>query len=94
MKIPHMGWNQIKIKKDTPLLSEIPDLSFVYFAHSYYAVPEDKEIITTKTNYGIDFVTSVQKDNIFAIQFHPEKSGEIGLKILKNFYQLVSKRKC
>ncbi|OGW57055.1 MAG: imidazole glycerol phosphate synthase, glutamine amidotransferase subunit [Nitrospirae bacterium RIFCSPHIGHO2_02_FULL_42_12] len=84
-KVPHMGWNQIMIKREVPLLKGIPDNSFVYFVHSYYVVPSDKEIISTQSDYGGEFVSSVWKDNIFACQFHPEKSQEIGLRILKNF---------
>lgn len=84
-KVPHMGWNQIMIKKEISLLKGIPDNSFVYFVHSYYVVPSDKEIISTQSDYGGEFVSSVWKDNIFACQFHPEKSQEIGLRILKNF---------
>lgn len=91
MKVPHMGWNRIKIKKETPLLSTISDSSFMYFAHSYYVDPENKDIIITTTDYGIEFVTMIQKENIFAMQFHPEKSGESGLKILKNFCRVTSK---
>ena len=85
LKIPHMGWNDIKIERRPPALSDIQDGSYVYFVHSYYVVPEDKAVAATKTNYGIDFVSSIWKDNIFACQFHPEKSQKIGLKILKNF---------
>ena len=80
-----MGWNDIKIERRPPALSDIQDGSYVYFVHSYYVVPEDKAVAATKTNYGIDFVSSIWKDNIFACQFHPEKSQKIGLKILKNF---------
>lgn len=84
-KIPHMGWNQIRIERDAPLLKDIPDNSFVYFVHSFHVVPADKEIISTVTDYGGYFVSSVWRENIFASQFHPEKSQEIGLRILKNF---------
>jgi len=84
-KVPHMGWNQINIKKDIPLLKGIPDNSFVYFVHSYYAAPSDSSIISSLSDYGGEFTSSVYKDNIFACQFHPEKSQDIGLRILKNF---------
>lgn len=84
-KVPHMGWNQINIKKDMPLLKGIPDNSFVYFVHSYYVAPSDSSIISTLSDYGGEFTSSVYKDNIFACQFHPEKSQDIGLRILKNF---------
>jgi glutamine amidotransferase len=85
LKIPHMGWNDIRIKKRTPLLDGIEDGSFFYFVHSYYVVPEDNGVIATNTDYGIEFTSSVWKDNIFACQFHPEKSQKVGLEILRNF---------
>lgn len=84
-KVPHMGWNQIRIKKDAALLRGIADNSFVYFVHSYHVVPSDKGIISTFSDYGGEFVSSVWRGNIFACQFHPEKSQETGLRILKNF---------
>lgn len=84
-KIPHMGWNRLRKKKRIPLLSEIEDNTYFYFVHSYHAVPKDSQIIVTTTDYGKDFVSSVAKDNIFACQFHPEKSQAMGLKILKAF---------
>jgi len=85
IKIPHMGWNTIRIGRDVPHLRGIADESFVYFVHSYYVVPEDRSIVATVTEHGIEFVSSIYKDNIFACQFHPEKSQDIGLHILKNF---------
>ncbi|MBI5326850.1 MAG: imidazole glycerol phosphate synthase subunit HisH [Deltaproteobacteria bacterium] len=85
LKIPHMGWNDIKIKNRPPVLKDIPDGSYLYFVHSYYVVPKDDSVIATTTSYGIDFASSICKDNIFACQFHPEKSQKIGLQILKNF---------
>lgn len=88
LKIPHMGWNEIRMKKKTPILDGIPDGSYLYFVHSYYVVPEDKETIATTTDYGVEFVSSIWKDNIFACQFHPEKSQQAGLKILVNFGDL------
>ncbi|MEK6576235.1 MAG: imidazole glycerol phosphate synthase subunit HisH, partial [Nitrospirota bacterium] len=72
-------------KKKTPVLDGIPEGSYLYFVHSYYVVPEDKEITATTTDYGVEFVSSIWKDNIFACQFHPEKSQQAGLKILENF---------
>jgi len=87
-KVPHMGWNQIRIRKEAPLLQGIEDDSFLYFVHSYHVIPSDGEIISTLTDYGGEFVSSVWKDNIFACQFHPEKSQETGLRILKNFGDL------
>lgn len=85
LKIPHMGWNDIKIERRPPALTDIADGSYFYFVHSYYVVPKDDGVIATKTNYGVEFVSSIWKDNIFACQFHPEKSQKVGLKILKNF---------
>jgi glutamine amidotransferase len=89
-KIPHMGWNQLHIKRRAPHLDGIPDGAAVYFVHSYYPVPDDPEIITTTTDYGTEFVSSICWRNIFATQFHPEKSQAIGLRILANFGKLVA----
>jgi glutamine amidotransferase len=92
LKVPHMGWNSIKIQKpDNPLLKDVPDGSYVYFVHSYYVSPEDQSIVATTTDYGIEFTSMVWKDNLFATQFHPEKSQNLGLQILKNFGDFVSK---
>lgn len=91
LKVPHMGWNEIKIQKDNPLFRGIPDKSYFYFVHSFYVVPEDKAIIAATTDYGIEFTSSVLKDNIFAVQFHPEKSQTVGLQVLKNFGEIVRK---
>jgi len=85
LKVPHMGWNTINIKRRPPALEGIEDDSYFYFVHSYYVVPEDEGVVATVTNYGVDFVSSIWKENIFASQFHPEKSQEKGLRILKNF---------
>ncbi len=85
LKVPHMGWNAISIKRNLPLFSGIEDGSFFYFVHSYYVVPDDKDIVATTTSYGIEFVSCIQKENIFACQFHPEKSQQVGLQLLKNF---------
>ncbi len=85
LKIPHMGWNNIGIKRRHPVFENIQDNSYFYFVHSYYVVPEDDNIVASKTDYGINFVSSISKDNIFACQFHPEKSQEMGLRLLKNF---------
>ncbi len=85
LSVPHMGWNRLLIKHRSPLLDDILDGSMVYFAHSYYPVPKDGFIVSTETDYSILFASSVSKNNIFGVQFHPEKSGEVGLKILSNF---------
>ncbi|MFH1360140.1 MAG: imidazole glycerol phosphate synthase subunit HisH [Candidatus Omnitrophota bacterium] len=89
LKVPHMGWNQIHIAKPPcKIYQDITDGSYVYFCHSYFVNPKDKNIITTKTDYGLDFTSSVNKENIFGVQFHPEKSQTVGLKIISNFAQL------
>lgn len=88
LKIPHMGWNQIEIQKDDPILKNIPEGSAFYFVHSYYVEPSDPGDSTTLTEYGIRFTSIASKDNIFGIQFHPEKSSAMGLRILKNFGEL------
>lgn len=85
LKVPHMGWNTISIRRRPQALEGIEDGSYFYFVHSYYVVPEDEGVVATTTRYGKEFVSSIWKDNIFASQFHPEKSQESGLKILKNF---------
>ncbi len=91
MKVPHMGWNEVKFKIQNPkskIFEGIPDGEYFYFVHSYFVQPEDKGVITSFTEYGGEFVSSVQEDNIYALQFHPEKSGTLGLKVLKNFVSL------
>lgn len=89
LKIPHMGWNTVKVIKRPPSFEGIPDESFFYFVHSYYVVPENKEEIAGITNYGIEFTSMVWKDNILATQFHPEKSQTLGLKVLEGFGNFV-----
>jgi len=89
LKVPHIGWNQLKIKNNhCPLLKGIPDNSYVYFCHSYYPLPQDPKVVSATTDYGIEFASFLWKDNIFAVQFHPEKSQHTGLKILKNFLEI------
>ncbi|MDD5258670.1 MAG: imidazole glycerol phosphate synthase subunit HisH [bacterium] len=109
LKIPHMGWNQIKIKmadggpatkasagrqrtavKNKGILAGLKDDSYVYFVHSYYVKPKDKNIIATTTNYGFEFCSSIAEGNLFACQFHPEKSQKVGLKILQNFVNMCN----
>lgn len=85
LKIPHIGWNSLSIKQNDTIFKGIPENSYVYFVHSYYLHAEDEKDVATVTNYGINFHSAVGKDNIFATQFHPEKSGDVGLQILKNF---------
>ncbi|MBN2881016.1 imidazole glycerol phosphate synthase subunit HisH [Candidatus Woesearchaeota archaeon] len=89
LKIPHMGWNYIKIEKDTKLFSDALENSRFYFVHSYHVVCNDKNDILTTTEYGINFVSAVNRENIYATQFHPEKSHKFGMKIMKNFIELI-----
>lgn len=89
IKVPHMGWNSIEIVKETPILKGIASGEHFYFVHSYYCLPEE-DVTATKTSYGGDFASSVLKDNIFACQFHPEKSQRIGQVLLKNFISLYA----
>lgn len=91
LKVPHMGWNNVKIVRRPPIFKGIDDESYFYFVHSYYVVPDNTDIAAGTTEYGIPFTSMVWKDNIFATQFHPEKSQENGLKILKNFGDYVRK---
>lgn len=87
-KIPHIGWNSLKYPNLGRLYKDIPEESYVYFVHSYYLKAEDESIVKATTDYVVDVHASVEKDNVFACQFHPEKSGEVGLQILKNFANL------
>jgi len=88
LKVPHMGWNRIGMRNPSPLFTGIDDGSFVYFVHSYYVVPDDPAVIATETDYGINFCSSIRRDNVMATQFHPEKSQAIGLRMLENFGKL------
>ena len=90
LKVPHMGWNEIKprARKNIKILKGVLSGSYMYFVHSYYVKPKDKSVTLTTTDYGIDFVSGISKDNIYAFQFHPEKSQALGLKILNNFVRL------
>lgn len=90
LKVPQMGWNQLCIKRRPPAFAGIADGSNVYFVHSYYVQPDNEDVIATTTDYGIEFCSSVWKDNIVATQFHPEKSQDVGLRILKNFAETKS----
>ena len=90
VKIPQIGWNQLEIvRPDCPLYRGIPSGSYVYFVHSYYPQPADETLVATRTTYGEPFASSVWRDNVFATQFHPEKSQQIGLRLLKNFVELA-----
>ena len=88
LKIPHMGWNSLHLQNDGRLFKGIPEETYVYFVHSYYLQAEEPEIVKATTQYGVTIHASVEKDNIFACQFHPEKSSRYGLKILENFAKL------
>ena len=90
LKIPQIGWNQLRLAKpDCPLYRGIADGSYVYFVHSFFPKPANESIIATRTEYGDDFASSVWKDNVFATQFHPEKSQKVGLRLLRNFVELA-----
>ena len=87
-KLPHIGWNQINILKNSKILKGVEKNSHMYFVHSYEFIPEDKDVISSTTNYSSNIVCSVEKENIFGTQFHPEKSDKLGLKIINNFISL------
>ena len=86
--VPHMGWNQLSIPRRPPILEGIKEGTYFYFVHSYYVAPKDPEVIATETDYGGNFCSMIWRDNMFATQFHPEKSQSDGLRILKNFAEL------
>jgi glutamine amidotransferase len=87
-KLPHIGWNEINIVKDSKIFKDIKNKSHMYFVHSYELIPDDKNVITATTDYSSNIICSVEKENIFGTQFHPEKSDKIGLKIINNFINL------
>ena len=89
LKIPHMGWNQVKQKTSHPIFEDIPDEANFYFVHSYYAEPDDSSLVAGETDYGIPFCSIVARGNLVATQFHPEKSGEFGLKMYDNFIKFA-----
>ena len=88
LKVPHMGWNQLDVKRPSPLFKDLPAGAGVYFVHGYHVVPDDASVVATTTDYGRPFVSSVWRDNVMATQFHPEKSQRVGLQILSNFAAL------
>ncbi|MDO5589663.1 MAG: imidazole glycerol phosphate synthase subunit HisH [Lachnospiraceae bacterium] len=88
LKIPHMSWNSLELTNNGRLFKNLPKEPYVYFVHSYYLKAADEKIVTATTEYGTHIHASVEKDNVFACQFHPEKSSDVGLKILKNFVEL------
>lgn len=87
LKVPHMGWNQLNVRKASPLLAGANN-KYVYFTHSYCCLPQNKEIISSVSSYGIDIVASIEQGNAFGVQYHPEKSGTVGLDILRKFIEL------
>jgi imidazole glycerol-phosphate synthase subunit HisH len=88
LKVPHMGWNQLMVRNPSPLLRDLPGGCSVYFVHGYHVVPTDPKVIAAETDYGGPFVSSIRRENVFATQFHPEKSQKVGLRILANFAAL------
>jgi glutamine amidotransferase len=88
LKVPHMGWNQLSFRSRPQVFAGIEEGTNVYFVHSYYVVPDDPTVVATTTSYGIEFCSSIRKENVVATQFHPEKSQEMGLRILKNFGEM------
>jgi glutamine amidotransferase len=91
VKVPHMGWNTLRIAKQSELFEGVSDESYVYFVHSLYPVPSSKQIVAAETEYGVPFTSAVASSNICGTQFHPEKSGEVGLKILGNFAKMLKR---
>ena len=87
-KLPHIGWNELNIVKDSRIFKDIKDKSHMYFVHSYEFIPKDKDVISSTTNYSSNIVCSIEKENIFGTQFHPEKSDKLGLKMIENFLNL------
>ncbi len=91
VKIPHMGWNNLQIKAESKLLKGVKDQSWVYFVHSYKTVPKDRGLIMATSNYGVSIPAMIEKDNLMGVQFHPEKSGDIGALMIKNFITMCKK---
>ncbi|MGD9721578.1 MAG: imidazole glycerol phosphate synthase subunit HisH [Pirellulales bacterium] len=87
-KVPHMGWNQLQFRSQSPLVAGLDDGAFCYFVHSYYVVPREREVVSAETDYAGPFCSMIWRDNLFATQFHPEKSQKDGLRMLKNFAEL------
>lgn len=91
LKVPHIGWNQVHIRRQSPLLDGLADGSYAYFVHSYYVEPAEDGSVLATTDYGLDFASIVGRGNVFGIQFHPEKSQDVGMRILGNFVTMVEK---
>ncbi|HKN57225.1 MAG TPA: imidazole glycerol phosphate synthase subunit HisH [Gemmatimonadaceae bacterium] len=90
LKVPHMGWNQVRIVKPHPIFDGVTDGSYFYFVHSYYPQPADRDVVIGETEYGVNFASVIARDNIVATQFHPEKSGEAGLRMYANFLKIAA----
>ena len=88
VKIPHMGWNNLEIKNHSRILKGVKDNSWVYFVHSYRTVPRDRKLVVATTDYGVNIPAVIEKDNLIGVQFHPEKSGEVGAMMIKNFIEM------
>jgi len=88
LKVPHMGWNSLNVRGENPLLAGIPPEAHFYFVHSYYVVPEDESVIAATSEHGVEFCAMIRRGNLFATQFHPEKSQRVGLKLLDNFARM------
>jgi len=89
LKVPHIGWNLLKLKDNCPIFDGLPENPYVYFVHSYYLAADDRDIVKATADYGIEFDAAVGRGNVFAVQFHPEKSGEVGLSMLRNFVKVA-----
>jgi len=92
LKVPHIGWNQVHLRSEHPVFRDIPQDSHFYFVHSYYADPQESEVVLGRTQYGVEFCSVVARDNLVATQFHPEKSGDLGLKLYDNFVKYMVRR--
>lgn len=93
LKVPHMGWNSLETKESCPLFSKIPANPYVYFVHSFYLAAEDRDLVAATVEYGVRFDAAISRGNIFAVQFHPEKSGSVGLDMLRNWADIVKELK-
>lgn len=93
LKVPHMGWNQVRQKRAHPIFEGIPDNSNFYFVHSYYGQPEDPAVVLAETEYGVVFGSAIARDNLVAVQFHPERSGDLGLQVYLNFFKFAGLKK-
>lgn len=91
LKIPHIGWNSLDLKKQDGIYEGIGEEPYVYFVHSYYLTAEDRDVVSAQTYYGVKIDASIQRGNLYATQFHPEKSGEVGIQMLRNFIALIGK---